>query len=132
VSSPPPGPGVLDVTPEVVARWAEVVDDHNPLHLDAAYAASTPFGAPIAHGSLVFALVCDAAQAARAAGGGEAAGDAAGDGAEASAADLAVRFAAPVPVGSRLVVAAGSDGAVDVRCGEEEPVRVTLTRRSTS
>ncbi|KQX62816.1 MaoC family dehydratase [Angustibacter sp. Root456] len=114
-SAPPPGPVVLDVTPDLVARWADVVDDHNPLHLDPQFAAGTPFGAPIAHGSLVFALACDAAQAAGA-----------GDG------TLAVRFTAPVPVGSRLVVGTGPDGAPDVRCGADQPVRVTLTRRSTS
>jgi acyl dehydratase len=48
------------VSADDVARWAEVADDHNPLHLDAAFAANTRFGRPIVHGSLLFALVADA------------------------------------------------------------------------
>jgi acyl dehydratase len=35
-----------------VVRFAEVTGDHNPIHLDEAYAASTPFQKPIMHGFL--------------------------------------------------------------------------------
>ncbi|MGB3618543.1 MAG: MaoC family dehydratase [Catalinimonas sp.] len=35
-----------------VARFAEVTGDDNPLHLDADYAADTPFKQPIIHGFL--------------------------------------------------------------------------------
>lgn len=44
-------------TPEDVARFADLVGDHNPVHLDAAFAAQTPFGRPIAHGMLVASLL---------------------------------------------------------------------------
>jgi 3-hydroxybutyryl-CoA dehydratase len=35
-----------------VVAFAEVSGDHNPVHLDEAYAATTPFGTRIAHGML--------------------------------------------------------------------------------
>lgn len=35
-----------------VAAFAQVTGDNNPLHLDAAYAAQTPFKRPIIHGML--------------------------------------------------------------------------------
>ena len=38
------------VTKEKVAAFAEISGDHNPIHLDEAYAATTPFGGCIAHG----------------------------------------------------------------------------------
>lgn len=40
------------LTQEDVAAFAAVSGDHNPLHLDAEYAAGTRFGRPIAHGLL--------------------------------------------------------------------------------
>jgi acyl dehydratase len=45
------------ITQEAVQAFADVVDDHNPVHLDAEYAAQTPFGKPIAHGMLVASLI---------------------------------------------------------------------------
>lgn len=40
------------VTEADVQAFAEVSGDHNPVHLDEAYAATTPFGTRIAHGML--------------------------------------------------------------------------------
>jgi 3-hydroxybutyryl-CoA dehydratase len=40
------------VTEEVVQQFAEVSGDDNPVHLDEAYASTTPFGGRIAHGML--------------------------------------------------------------------------------
>jgi acyl dehydratase len=45
------------ITQESIRGFADVVDDHNPVHLDAEYAAQTPFGKPIAHGMLVASLI---------------------------------------------------------------------------
>ena len=41
---------------EAVAAFAAVSGDHNPIHLDAQYAATTTFGRPIAHGMLVASM----------------------------------------------------------------------------
>ena len=37
---------------EDVAQFAALTGDHNPIHLDEAYAATTPFKKPIIHGML--------------------------------------------------------------------------------
>ena len=56
--SQPPAPGTtvdgpaIEVTPDRIAHYAEITGDFNPLHLDEAFARSTPFGGVIAHGML--------------------------------------------------------------------------------
>ena len=47
-----------------VSRYSEAARDPNPIHTDAAFAAATDFGRPIAHGMLVLALVSEAMSAA--------------------------------------------------------------------
>ena len=47
------------VTQAQLAKYAEASGDHNPLHLDPAFAATTPFGRPVAHGMLVLAFVSE-------------------------------------------------------------------------
>ncbi|UGS36929.1 MaoC family dehydratase [Capillimicrobium parvum] len=44
------------VSAEMIALYADLSGDDNPLHLDAEYAARTPFGRPIAHGPIALAL----------------------------------------------------------------------------
>lgn len=46
-----------------VDAYAQAARDPNPIHTDAAFAASTPFERPIAHGMLVLALVSEAMSA---------------------------------------------------------------------
>ncbi|WP_255953463.1 MaoC family dehydratase [Streptomyces odontomachi] len=106
--TPVPEPaGTRHLTLDTALAWAEVVDDRNPLHTDPEFAATTRFQRPIAHGSLLFALICDALQQGGAHHG-----------------DLTVRFRAPVPLGS--TVALERDGAgVRLRCGDHRPVDVT-------
>lgn len=43
------------VTQEQINAYAEASGDHNPLHVDPAFAAGTPLGGTIAHGMLVLA-----------------------------------------------------------------------------
>jgi 3-hydroxybutyryl-CoA dehydratase len=71
-----------------IALYAEITNDFNPLHLDAGFAAKTPFGKPIAHGTMSLALVWEAVRATF--------GDAAMPG------EAEIRFSAPVPVDTRI------------------------------
>lgn len=43
---------VFSFIQEDVNRFAQITGDHNPIHLDASYAAGTMFGKPIIHGIL--------------------------------------------------------------------------------
>ena len=45
------------ITNEEVEAFAAISGDHNPLHLDPVYAATTAFGECIAHGMLTGALI---------------------------------------------------------------------------
>lgn len=45
------------ISADVVRAFAEVSEDHNPVHLDPEYAAGTPFGACIAHGMLLGSMI---------------------------------------------------------------------------
>lgn len=47
------------VTQDRVDAYAEASGDHNPIHLDETYAATTQFGTRIAHGMLSLALVTE-------------------------------------------------------------------------
>jgi len=40
-----------------IAAYADASGDHNPIHVDEAFAAATPFAGTIAHGMLVLALL---------------------------------------------------------------------------
>lgn len=46
----------VEISGELVQRFADVVGDHNPLHLDAEAAGRSRFGGTIAHGMLVGSL----------------------------------------------------------------------------
>jgi 3-hydroxybutyryl-CoA dehydratase len=52
-ASPLRAPVVQVLSQRVVDRYAELSGDFNPIHVDAAYAARTPFGRTVAHGPLV-------------------------------------------------------------------------------
>lgn len=51
------------VTERDLMLTAEITGDHDPLHVDAAYAATTAFGQRIAHGALVLGLLSSTASA---------------------------------------------------------------------
>lgn len=48
---------VFQVTDAVIAAFAEVSGDHNPIHVDEAYAAASPFKGKVAHGMLAGAYI---------------------------------------------------------------------------
>jgi 3-hydroxybutyryl-CoA dehydratase len=97
------------ITQTQLDAYADASGDHNPIHVDPAFAASSPFGGTIAHGMLVLALI--------------------GEMMHASYGDrwvregrLKVRFKAPARPNSTLTASADaakeSDGAIEhaVRC----------------
>lgn len=45
------------ITDADIRGFADIVDDHNPIHLDEDYAAQTPFKKRIAHGMLVASII---------------------------------------------------------------------------
>ena len=47
------------VTLETLRAYAAASGDHNPIHTDPAFAATTPFERPIAHGMLLLAYVTE-------------------------------------------------------------------------
>ena len=51
---------VREVTPELIATYAEVSGDHHRLHVDEEYAASTSYGRRIAHGSMLVGFMSTA------------------------------------------------------------------------
>jgi 3-hydroxybutyryl-CoA dehydratase len=116
----------IEVTPvtrlidqDRVDRYAQAARDHNPIHTDAAFAATTDFGDRIAHGMLVLALVSEAMAGAFGARWAEAGA-------------LKVRWRAPavppVTVTASAEPRALEDGVAsyDVRC-EDEAGTVLLT-----
>lgn len=53
----PPRECTLAVTAQAIRAYAELTDDFNPLHLDEEFAARTPMGRVIAHGTLSVCLM---------------------------------------------------------------------------
>lgn len=65
MSTPPDVPSVTRLIDQSrVDAYAEAARDHNPIHIDETFAATTAFGTRIAHGMLVLALVSEAMSAA--------------------------------------------------------------------
>jgi 3-hydroxybutyryl-CoA dehydratase len=57
-------PVTRTITQEQLHAYADASGDHNPIHVDPAFAATTPFGGTIAHGMLVLALIGETMHAA--------------------------------------------------------------------
>lgn len=106
-----------EVTQDDVDLFARVTGDHNPIHLDADYAASTPFGTRIAHGlltlSLVVPLMAEVFEVTEAGMG-------------INYGMNKVRFPAPVPVGSRIRVHGSVSAVTEVPGGWQLEVPVTF------
>ncbi len=50
-------PTRLQVTQQAIQRYAEISCDFNPIHVDEAFAVSTPMGGVIAHGTMSLNLI---------------------------------------------------------------------------
>ena len=59
MNAPSISPLVKELSQEQIGRYADAVNDHNPIHIDEAFARSTPFGGTIAHGMLVLASISE-------------------------------------------------------------------------
>lgn len=79
------------ITAEDVHGFAVVTGDDNPLHLDADYAASTPFGRPVVHGVYILGLASKVLGR-----------DFPGHGSV--AVSLTAKFLRPVPVGEEVII----------------------------
>jgi len=53
-------PGTLDITSEVIGKYADITNDYNPIHTDPDFAATTPMKGVIAHGTMSLALIWQA------------------------------------------------------------------------
>lgn len=96
-----------EVTQDEIDLFAKVTGDHNPIHVDPAAAAKTPYGTTIAHGLLTLSLVVPMMAEVF----------------EVTGASMGVnyglnrlRFPAPVPTGSRVRVT-GEVASVDEVAG---------------
>ena len=81
------------LTQPQLQAYADASGDHNPIHIDPEFAATTPFGGTIAHGMLVLSLIGEmmfAAHGERWAAGGR----------------LKVRFKAPTRPGDTVTASA--------------------------
>jgi 3-hydroxybutyryl-CoA dehydratase len=93
-------PVTRTITQEQLHAYANASGDHNPIHVDPAFAATTPFGGTIAHGMLVLALIGEMMHAAH--------GDRwLRDG------KLKVRFKAPTRPGSTVTASVTGEKQID-------------------
>jgi acyl dehydratase len=104
------------VTQDDIDDFARVSGDHNPVHVDPAFAAATPYGTTIAHGLLTLSLVVPLLDEIF----------------EVTGAGLGInyglnrlRFPAPVPAGSRIRVVAEITEVTEVTGGFQVLVPVT-------
>lgn len=98
----------LEITQERVDRFADATDDHQWIHVDPERAADSPFGGPIAHGHLTLSLVIPLFSQILVIEGVSV---------SINYGMNKVRFISPVPVGSRIRLAATVLEVTDVPGG---------------
>lgn len=52
-------PVTRSLTQDMLNRYADASGDHNPIHIDEAFAKTTPMGGTIAHGMLVLSFISE-------------------------------------------------------------------------
>ncbi len=80
------------ITQDRINKWADVVDDYNPLHVDPEYAKTTKFKKTIAHGPLIISYIS------------EMMGDWIGDNWLEGGKLLDIRFKAPAKSGDQITI----------------------------
>ena len=98
----------LEITQERIDKFADATDDHQWIHVDAERAAQGPFGTTIAHGFLTLSLVIPLMNRVF---------QVRGVSMGINYGLNRVRFPAPVPVGSRIALAARVASVEDVGGG---------------
>jgi acyl dehydratase len=107
----------VEITQERVNLFADATDDHQWIHVDPERAADGPFGAPIAHGYLTLSLIVPMfSELLRFEGGSMVVNYGLNK----------VRFPTPVPVGSRIRLAARVATVSDVPGGAEVVSRAVI------
>jgi acyl dehydratase len=107
----------IDVTQERVNKFADATGDHQWIHVDVERAAQGPFGGPIAHGYLTLSLFVPLFTELLTVEGVTT---------KVNYGLNRVRFPAPVPVGSRLRLAARLASVDDVEGGVQITVDGTV------
>ena len=102
---------------ERVDAFADVTEDHNPIHVDSDFAAKTPFGGTIAHGYLTLSLVAPRLEELLRVEGASM---------SINYGLQKVRFPAPLPVGARYRAAAKIGAVTEVGPGFQIEVSVTI------
>lgn len=59
MTAPDIAPVTKQLSQQQINAYADAADDHNPIHIDEAFAATSPFGGTIAHGMLVLASISE-------------------------------------------------------------------------
>lgn len=105
------------ITQDEVNRYADLSEDHNPIHIDPVAAAATPFGTTIVHGYLTLSLVVPMMAEVF----------------EVTGMSMGInyglnklRFPAPVPVGSRVRVSGVVESVTEVPGGFQIEPTVTF------
>ena len=105
------------VTQDQVDAFADLTDDHNPIHVDPEHAAGTPFGGTIVHGYFTVSLLAPLLEELL----------------HVEGASLGVnygidklRFPAPVPVGARFRASAELAEVAEIKGGVQIRVATTV------
>ena len=59
MNTPQVAPVTRQLTQAMLNLYADASGDHNPIHIDEAFARSTPMGGTIAHGMLVLSFIAE-------------------------------------------------------------------------
>ena len=106
-----------EMTQDRVNQFADVTEDHNPIHVDPDFASKTPFGGTIAHGFLTLSMLAPISQGLLSVTGASASINYGTD---------KVRFPAPLPVGAQFRGSGVLTEVSEVRGGVQAKATFTI------